>query len=104
MTADDLRAILAKRTPGPWIRHWQSLDVHAMSGDGVFLRMENIDAAVAAVNAIGPALDVVDAARAMQEAHDRDTWSITRWTFSAQTFDRMCAALAAFDRAMGQEQ
>jgi hypothetical protein len=45
----ELRALSEAATPGPWIRKWGVLTVHAMSGDGVFERQENIDFAVAAV-------------------------------------------------------
>lgn len=63
---------LAARAPdsGPWIRRWESLSVHGMTGDGVLAEQRNVDLAVAAVNALPGLLDVVDAAREWKAARD----------------------------------
>ena len=65
---DKLDALAAAATPGPWIRKWASLDVHAMSGDGVLLHQENIDFAVALVNEYATIRDLVAENKALREA------------------------------------
>lgn len=39
-----------KALPGPWIRKWESFDVHWIGGFGALRSQEDIDFAVACVN------------------------------------------------------
>lgn len=79
MTIEDLRAVLDKRTPGVWHRDDDEIFTDDMGGQdfGVVADCRNTpgDAAaiVAAVNLIGPALDVVEAARAFATFYEMTT-------------------------------
>lgn len=58
---NELRELLAAAPDsGPWIRKWESLDVHGLTGDGVLTDQRNVDLAVAAVNALPALLDRLD--------------------------------------------
>lgn len=62
--SDDLRAALARaQCPPPWIRRWESIDVHGITGNGVLTHQANVDLAVAAVNALPDLLAALDAKR-----------------------------------------
>jgi hypothetical protein len=64
---DELERLLAAATPGPWIRRWESKQVHWIAGDDALTSQQDIDLACAAVNAL-PAL--IAAARQPDPALD----------------------------------
>jgi hypothetical protein len=62
----DLRDLLNKATPGPWIRPWGTHKIHqafGMGSDHIGLPQSDLDLIVASVNALPALLDVVEAAR-----------------------------------------
>lgn len=70
----ELRAALdAARDPGPWIRPWESYYIHGMSGRHVLSWQENLDLAVAAVNALPVLLDIAEAAADLASYHVKET-------------------------------
>ena len=48
-------------TPGPWIRRWQSLDVHHMGGDNALRSQADVDFAIAACEYVRQVLQERDA-------------------------------------------
>jgi hypothetical protein len=88
-------------SPRPWIRKWQSTEVHCLTGDGALRSQEDIDLAVAAVNAAPILLAALAVDRALPLDVERlanATARVVGWT-GALDYHREWAAKVAREYA-----